>query len=90
MVVKVRPLDINWLPSAVYASPRIAERRILWNNLISISELNNMPWMLAGDFNEPLVYSDIYGGRAISINNSLQFKECLNKCNMVDLGFSGP
>lgn len=46
--------------------------------------------MLAGDFNEPLVNSDKYGGRAISINNSQQFKECLNKCNMVDLGFMGP
>ena len=49
-----------------------------------------MAWVIAGDFNEPLLDDDKYGGRAISINRSLQFKECLDKCNMMDLGFTGP
>ena len=30
------------------------------------------------------------GGRTVSINRSLLFKECLDKCNMVDMGFNGP
>ena len=90
VVVKVRPLNTSWLLSAVYASPRIAERRILWNNLLSVTELNNLSWLLIGDFNEPLVSSDKYCGRVVNINNSLQFKECLDRCNMVDLWFSGP
>ena len=29
------------------------------------------------------------GGRTVSINRSLLFKECLDKCNMVDMGFNG-
>ena len=49
-----------------------------------------MAWVIVGDFNEPLLDDDKYGGRAISINRSLQFKECLDKCNMMDLGFTGP
>ena len=89
-VVKVRPLNTSWLLSVVYASLRIAERRILRNNLLFVSELNNLPWLLTGDFHKLLVSSDKYGGRAVNINNSLQFKECLDRCNMVDLGFSGP
>ena len=89
-LVKVRPLNTSWLFSAVYASPRIAERQLLWNNLISIFESNNLPWVVAGDFNEPLLNCDKFGGRVISVNNSLLFKDCLDKCNLVDLGFSGP
>lgn len=49
-----------------------------------------MSWVIAGDFNEPLIDEDKFCGRAISINRSLQFKECLDNCNMVDLGFVGP
>ena len=39
---------------AIYASPRSVERHILWTNLIKVAELHDMPWVLAGDFNEPL------------------------------------
>ena len=56
----------------------------------STSNLIDMPWVIAGDFNKPLLDSDKYEGRAININNSLLFKECLDRCNMIDLGFSGP
>ena len=66
------------------------ERHVLWNNLIKVTEMHDMPWVLAGDFNEPLMESDNFGGRAISVSRSLLFKECLDKCSMIDIGFSGP
>jgi len=90
IVVKVRSLNSSWLFSAVYASPRSAERQILWKNLMNIAELHNMPWVIAGDFNEHLVGEDKFGGRAVNVRRSLLFKECLDKCNMIDIGFSGP
>ena len=74
----------------MYASPRTAERLSLWNNLISTAELHNLPWVLAGDFNEPLSEDDKFGGRVVSVSRSLLFKECLDKCNMIDIGLSGP
>ena len=46
--------------------------------------------MLAGDFNKPLMEGDKFGGRAVSVSRSLLFKECLDKCSMIDIGFSGP
>lgn len=88
-IVKVPNSHLNWLFTAVYASPRSAERHILWNNLIKVSELHNLPWVMAGDFNEPLIEEDKYGGRAVSVNRSLLFKECLDKCSMIDIGFTG-
>ena len=74
----------------VYASPRCAERKILWKNLMCVAELHNLPWVLAGDFNEPLLSDDKFGGRSVSVNRSLLFKECLDRCNMMDIGFAGP
>ena len=49
-----------------------------------------MPWVIAGDFNELLLSEDKFGGRAVSVNRSLLFKESLDKCNMLDIGFAGP
>ena len=74
----------------MYASPRIAERHILWNNLIQTAKLHDLPWVVAGDFNEPLSGEDKLWGRAMSVSRSLLFKECLDKCNMIDIGFLGP
>ena len=88
--VKVRSFNFSWMFSAVYASPRSAERSILWNNLSNIADLHKMPWVITGDFNEPLTGADKFGGRVVSVNRALAFKDCLDKCNMVDLGFSGP
>lgn len=74
----------------MYASPRVEERAIIWNNLFTLAESHRMAWVIAGDFNEPLVDEDKFGGRVVSISRSMHFKECLDKCSMVDLGFSGP
>ena len=55
-----------------------------------VAELHNLPWVLAGDFNEPLLSDDKFEGRSVSVNRSLLFKECLDRCNMMDIGFAGP
>ena len=88
--VKVRASNLSWIFSAIYASPRKEDRYILWNNLSKVAELHNKPWVMAGDFNEPLIDEDKFGGRGVSVNRSLAFKDCLDGCNMVDMGFNGP
>ena len=88
--VKVRESNLIWLISPIYASPRIAERKILWENLTQVAQLHNMPWLLLGDFNEILSSENKFGGRSINLNRALDFKECLDTCSLLDLGFSGP
>ncbi|XP_030941594.1 uncharacterized protein LOC115966516 [Quercus lobata] len=63
--IKVQNSNSSWLFTVVYASPRSAEKFILWNNLIKTAELRDMPWVLASDFNEPLSDEDKFGGRAL-------------------------
>ena len=79
-MVKVHPSNSRWLFSTIYASLRSVERQILWNNLMQVADLHNMPWVLTGDFNEPLLKDDKFGGQAMNVNRALLFKECLNKC----------
>ena len=88
--VQVRNSRLTWLFSTIYTSLRSEERSIFWDNLAKVVELHNLPWVMAGDFNEPLINEDKFGGRGVNINRSLAFKDCLDKCSMVDMGFSGP
>ena len=55
-----------------------------------MAKLHNKPWIMAGDFNEPFIEEDKYGGKRVHVNRSLAFKDYLDSCNMVDMGFSGP
>ena len=88
--VKMRSSNISWLLFAIYASPRLAERRILWGNLKTVAHLHNLPWLKIGDFNEVLCDDDKFGGNHVNLNRALEFKDYLDECNMVDLGFAGP
>jgi hypothetical protein len=89
-VVKVRSSNFSWLLSAIYASPRFLERKILWDNLSQVASLHNLPWLLAGDFNEVLSSEDKFGGLPVNLRRSQLFSNCLNNCGMMDLGFHGP
>ena len=90
VMVKVLPSNFEFICTAVYTSPRFHERCVLWNNLKNVASLHDKPWVIAGDFNEVILEGDEYRGRIISSSRSLLFKECLDHCSMVDMGFVGP
>ena len=89
-MVKVCGSNLTWFISAIYASPRLAERRLVWSNLLEIAKLHNHPWLMLGDFNEILSSEDKFGRNNLNLNRTLDFKSCLDDCNFLDLGFSGP
>lgn len=90
VVIKVRTSDSSWLLSSIYASPRFEERKLLWKNLASIASFHHLPWIILGGFNELLTSEDKLGGNPLSPRRVQLFKECLDCCGMVDLGFHGP
>lgn len=89
-VVKDLSWGTSWLLSAIYASPRYAKRKLLWENLTTVAGLYSMPWVMASDFNEVLDGEDKFRGRRVNLNRAMKFQECPNNCRMIDLGFSGP
>ena len=88
--LKVHASNLSRLFSAIYASPRLAERRILWSNIEEVGRLHSMPWLMIGDFNEVLCGEDKFEGKQININRAMEFKAYLDSCSFVGLGFAGP
>ena len=60
--IKVCHSNLTWFISAIYASPCLAKRRLVWSNLLEIAKLHNHPWLMLGDFNEVLSSEEKYGG----------------------------
>ena len=72
-IVKDFSTNSSWLLSAIYASPRYAERQLLWDNFSMVPGLHSLPWVIAGDFNEMLSGDEKFGGNPISISRALKF-----------------
>ena len=87
--VKVCHSNLSWFISAIYVSSHLVKRRLVWSNLSEIAKLHNLPWLMLGDFNEVLSSEEKFGGNQINLNRALEFKECLDNCNFLDLGFAG-
>jgi hypothetical protein len=60
--VKVFGSNSTWLLSAIYASPRRSERRMLWQNLSTVAGLHVLPWVMVGDFNDITSSEEKWGG----------------------------
>ena len=89
-LIRVRAYSFTWLISAIYASPRFAERCVLWENLKMLASLHNLPWAMMGDFNEVIAEEEKSGGNPIYPRRVNTILDCMDSCQMMDLGFSGP
>lgn len=52
----------NWWCSAIYASPLISIRDVLWDYLCTLRTNIQGPWLLMGDYNEILLPYEVRGG----------------------------
>ncbi|KAF7812587.1 reverse transcriptase [Senna tora] len=87
-------VDVNGSPIAlvsfVYGSPSRDRRKILWENLVNLSTVHNLPWLVGGDFNEILSPDEKWGVRDASLTRINDFQNCIGACGLIDLGFLGP
>ncbi|XP_070018033.1 uncharacterized protein [Nicotiana sylvestris] len=88
-LVRVLPNYNPWIFSSIYASNSLVNRLDLWNNLKNIFANYKGPWLMGGDFNDVLNQNEKWGGRSVNRNRSLDFRCCVNHCNLIDLGFKG-
>ena len=49
-----------------------------------------MPWICGGDFSKVLNPSEVDSGGERSLNDMLLFRETLDWCDLVDMGYVGP
>ena len=61
-----------------------------WNKLRNLNTHPEMPWLCVGDFNEITRLDEKVGG-AIRTHNQMQlFRDVIDECRFMDLGFVGP
>ena len=78
-----------WRLTGFYGEPDTNIRGEGWNMLRMLSSKPKLPWCCFGDFNELLQVEDKKGG-ALRAHNLMQaFRDVLDHCGFVDLGYSG-
>lgn len=60
-----------------------------WNLLRDLHSHFDLPWLCAGDFNELLKTREKLGGRLRPYGQMQNFREVLDECGLLDLGFVG-
>lgn len=55
-----------------------------------LRELFNLPWVMAGDFNEVFFLSEKEGGSDRFLPSMIRSRETIENCQLVDLRYDGP
>jgi hypothetical protein len=80
----------QWRATFVYGEPRKELRHEFWDLLRRLHGEWRGPWICCGDFNEVLSGDEHLGSNDRSESQMSMFRECLDECGLMDLGFAGP
>ncbi|KAL9659108.1 hypothetical protein QQ045_021151 [Rhodiola kirilowii] len=81
--------DISTLCSFVYASVDMSTRQQLWDELSMVADQCGLPWLVCGDFNTILSFSEKLGGRKKRGKAIRDFNDFINRVGVSDVGFKG-
>ena len=79
-----------WRFTGFYGEPVTHKRMESWNKLRQLHNKFNLPWLCAGDFNEIIRSSEKMGGSSRSQTQMQHFRDAMDECGFIDLGFLGP
>ena len=78
-----------WRFTGFYREPITQKRFESWNKLRQLNNKYNLPWLCAGDFNEIARSSEKLGGSNRSQTQMQLFKDVMDECEFMDLGYVG-
>jgi hypothetical protein len=90
--IDVKVLDGNnsvWRLTGFYGEPKWQDRYKSWDKMRELNGQYDLPWVVLGDFNEILFSHEKDGGNPRSQNMMQAFRDSLDDCGLVDLGFTG-
>lgn len=61
----------------------------MWNESINIETIMNIGWIVGGNFNNILHLNEKKGGLPDSLGRCNLFQNCINNCNLIDMGTFG-
>ncbi|CAM8900258.1 unnamed protein product [Rhodiola kirilowii] len=86
--VVVKDQEEFWL-SLFYGNPAASRRRESWNLLRQLRAMDDLQWVVLGDFNEILSLNEARGGRMRNQWQIHNFRRVVEDCHLIDLGFVG-
>ena len=89
-LVKVHSSSTSFLFTAVYAPPQFYKRKSFWDYLQNLALNIALPWVLMGDFNDMTSDDEKLGGLPVNRSRIAAFRNCIDICGLIDLGFHGP
>ena len=63
---------------------------MLWEYLKNLASSIILLWVVLRDFNEMLAEDEKMGGLPLNGNTISTFRDCIDQCGLMDLGFHGP
>ena len=81
--------EAAWRFTGFYGEPETHKRHESWDLLRSLHHQTSLPWLFAGDFNEILKQSEKLGGRTRPPGQMQLFRDILDECGLIDIGFKG-
>ncbi|XP_070017840.1 uncharacterized protein [Nicotiana sylvestris] len=80
---------VEFVLTLIYAKCDAIERIELWDSLYTMARDMEAPWLVGGDFNVIWDEEEKFSGLPVSLNEIDDFRQCINTCNLFDLGFKG-
>ncbi|XP_075633948.1 uncharacterized protein LOC142606496 [Castanea sativa] len=81
--------ESEWRFTGFYGEPETHRRMEAWNKLRGLNNKEGNPWLCAGDFNEICRQDEKLGGALRNHNQMQQFRDVIDECGFIDLGFEG-
>ncbi|KAL5798919.1 hypothetical protein ACOSQ2_003739 [Xanthoceras sorbifolium] len=79
----------RWRFTGFYGEPKQWLREQSWVLLRRLAGLDNLPWLIGGDFNE-ILRGDEKDRGLVRMGSAMDgFREAVDSCNLLDMGFSG-
>uniref|UniRef100_A0A803LKW3 RNase H type-1 domain-containing protein n=1 Tax=Chenopodium quinoa TaxID=63459 RepID=A0A803LKW3_CHEQI len=75
--------------SVIYVSTCFKGRLELWGELINLAPTINLPWLVCGNFNDICFAHEKWGGNPHSVDQMRAYKDTMDMCNLLDLGYTG-
>ena len=80
---------LRWRATRFYGHPKKGLRNHSWALLRHLWSIQNLPWLVFGDFNEIMALNEQWGRLDCNLAQMAAFREALADCFLQDLGYHG-
>ena len=80
---------LRWRATRFYGHPKKGLRNHSWALLRHLWSIQNLPWLVFGDFNEIMALNEQWGRLDCNLAQMAAFREAFADCFLQDLGYHG-